>query len=391
MERIITLNIGSSSCRFQIFNRDLSLKGKGIIEKIGLPGSNIIYTEDGREDIREYKDITFEDLDKFLVDFINNNEVIVWENVILMVHRFVNGADVFTSDTIIDSEEKFEKLKSLVYLAPLHHPRTISAIEIMREKFPHIKQAVSFDTSFHSTIPKINYTYALPTELCEEHKIRKYGAHGQSHGFVTEEMVEHFGRPVNIINAHLGNGQSICVTKQSKSKNTSMGFTPMSGIPMGTRTGDIDPSIPLFLINEIKMDPKEVTEMLNGQSGYVGMSGVSSDMRVVTEAAKNGNERAQFTLDLSAKRIAETITMYLSEVPVVDAITFTGGIGENNPDFIRNIFKYLKAKEIEIKENINTDYNVNLISKVGSQIPVFIVPTNEELYMAKVGLRLLNK
>ncbi len=391
MKRIITFNIGSSSCKFQIFNQDLTLKGKGVIEKIGLPGTNLVFKdEDKDEALREAKDITFEELDDFLYDFIIDNEIILWENVILMVHRFVNGADVFGKDTLID-DEILAKLETLNYLAPIHHPTSISLIKKFRDKFPEIQQAVAFDTSFHSTIPEINYLYSIPYEMYEEHKIRKYGAHGQSHAYVTGQMEEHYGKRVNIINAHLGSGSSICVTNQSKSRNTSIGFTPLSGLPMGTRSGDVDPSIPLFMIKQLNMDPKEVIQTLNKKSGYLGVSGVSSDMREIYKAAKEGNERAILAREMAAKRIAETITMYLSEVPVVDALTFTGGIGENDFDFIKLIFTFLNAVKIEIKDKIEIDSNINRISKVGADLPVFIVPANEELQMATSALKLISQ
>jgi len=387
-KKIIIFNVGSSSCKFHFFSKELDLLGKGLIEKIGIPGTLIKFEDAKGNKIEELKDFKFESLDTELVEFLEEREILKFEDVYLMAHRVVNGGSVFTNNLIVDSDEIMDKLISLNHLAPLHNTFNNSLLKRMRDKYPKCVQVAVFDTAFHSTIPEINYTYAIPEKFKVENQIRKYGAHGSSHGYITEIMEEHLGKKVNIINAHLGNGSSLCVTNQSKSINTSMGFTPLDGLMMGTRSGAIDPSVVLTMIQNLGLSAEEVNTILNKKSGFLGVSGVSSDMREVGKAADSGNERAKFALDLYAKRVSDYISMYLSEVDSIDAITFTGGIGENAKDFRVQILENIKQLNIKIDENATTKGKVSLISKSDSDIPVYVVPTNEELYMAKIAKRL---
>lgn len=389
-KKILTLNVGSSSCKYQIFTNDFEEIGRGLIEKIGIPGTTIRFSSKNLN-IKEKRNLVFTELDSFLIDFLTINKIVDFSKVYLMSHRVVNGGDVFKDNFLIENEEIIAKLESLNHLAPLHNPFNISMLKSMYQKLPNVKHVVIFDTSFHSTIPKENYLYALPYEFYEKYKIRKYGAHGSSHAYVTKTMEEYLQKKVNIINVHMGNGSSICVTKDSKSINTSMGFTPLAGVVMGTRTGDIDPSIPLYMINQLKIDPIETENILVKKSGLLGISKISSDMREIIKAEKQGNEHAILARNIGAKRVVDVIAAYLSEINYVDAITFTGGIGENDFSYIKLIFSKLKNYKISLIDNINNSQKVNLISKKDSQIKVYIVPTNEELYMAKVGKKLIEE
>lgn len=391
MKKIITFNVGSSSCKFQIFTENLDLLGKGLVDRIGLPGTNIEFKDSEGNKTEIDHDITFNELVPFLKNFFTENNIIDLEDVYLMSHRVVNGGEQFGKNLVIESEETIKQLEALNHLAPLHNPYNNSMLRSMFEQYPNAKQVVCFDTAFHSTIPEINYLYAIPYEFYEKEGIRKYGAHGSSHAYITETMEAHYNKPVNIINVHMGNGSSICVTENSKSINTSMGLTPLAGLVMGTRSGDIDPSIPLHMINSLGIDAKEVDRILTKESGLKGISGVSSDMRELIAAEEAGNKRAGLSREIAAKRVADFISSYLSEVKHVDAITLTGGIGENDHDFIKMIFDKLLVKNFKLKGSFNKDQDINKISEDDSEIEVFIVPTNEELYMAKEGKRLIGE
>ncbi len=392
MKNIIVFNVGSSSCKFQIFSSDLLLQGKGMIEKIGIKGTNITYKDKEENKIYEEKNINFDELDSYLINFLQENNVVNFDDIYLMVHRVVNGGDVFKDNILLNSIDDVRGVESLNHLAPLHNPFNCAMLRSMYERYPDSKQVVVFDTSFHSTMEPENFMYAIPYKYYEMHHIRKYGAHGSSHAYVTEMMEQVFNKKVNIINLHLGNGSSACVTKESLCVNTSMGLTPLAGLVMGTRSGDIDPSVVLYMINTLKMKGKEVEQVLLKESGLLGVSGVSSDMRDIMVSVEIGNKRASFARELAAKRIAQTVSSYLCEVDKVDAITLTGGIGENDFDFIRLIFDRLPNLNIELKNEFSKSELVNKISSEHSaSTPVYIVPTNEELYMARVGKRLIGE
>ncbi len=391
-KKIIILNVGSSSCKFQIFYQDFSLIGKALIDRIGLSGTNITYKPVNGNPIKKEQDLVFDDLVDFIVQFLTKEKVVDFNDVYLMVHRVVNGADVFKEDIIIDTNEKLEKLITLNPFAPLHNPYNNAVLKTFYQNYPHITQAVVFDTTFHSTIPELNYMYALPYELYEKHKLRRYGAHGSSHAFITNQMEKYLGKEkINIINLHLGNGASACLINDSKSLNTSMGFTPLAGLVMGTRTGDIDPAIAFHLINQLNMDPKEVDTIFNKKSGLLGIYGPSSDMRDIIKAQEEGNHRAALARALFSKRIADYLGMYFNEVPKIEAITFTGGIGENDFAIIRQIISFFHLKEIKLIEKFSNKEEINKISAEDSAIAIYIVPTNEELYMAQVGKKLLGE
>ncbi len=391
MKKIFTLNVGSSSCKFQIFTQDLEFLGGGLVDKIGIGGTIIKYKNAAGEESVLEEDLQFDQLSEKLIGFLQDNNIVDFNDVYLMSHRVVNAGEVYPNNFLVKGEEDIAGLEALNHMAPLHNPYNNAMLRSLYTKYPQASHVVVFDTAFHSTIPEENFLYGIPYEMYEQHKIRKYGAHGSSHAFITETMENHFGKPVNIINVHLGNGSSICVTKDSKSINTSMGFTPLAGLIMGTRSGDIDPSIIIYMQNTLGMTAEEVDKVLTKESGLKGISGVSSDMRELIAAEEAGNRRAGLSRELAAKRVADTISMYLSEVDHVDAITLTGGIGENDHDYIRMIFDRLRVLKLNLKESFSKDQDINQITEEGSDVNVYIVPTNEELFMAKVGKRLIGE
>ncbi len=388
MSNILVFNVGSSSCKFQVFTDELEFIGKGQIEKVGIEGTNAFYKDVNGNELTDEQDITFDQLDQYVVDFINKNNITNLTNVSLVAHRVVNGGDVYQEDILINSISDIDRLEEINHLAPLHNPFNCMMLRSLFDKLPNAKHVVVFDTSFHSTIKEENFVYPIPYKYYEFKKIRKYGAHGSSHAYITEVMKKHLNKEVNIINLHLGNGASACAIKESKSVNTSMGLTPLAGLMMGTRCGDIDPSVVLYMINTLNIEPKEVERILLKESGLLGVSGVSSDMREVSVSIDLGIERAALARKMAAKRVAQTTSSYLCELDSLDAITFTGGIGENDIEFIRMVANYLPNLDIKLKDEIENEEELNLITTDDSKVKVYIVRTNEELYMATVGKRL---
>ena len=389
MNKIITFNVGSSSCKFQIFRENLELIGKGLIERIGIDGTNITYKDEKKEKIKESKNIEFSELTEYLEGFLVKNDVVEFKDVSLMVHRVVNGGDVLKEDIIV-TDEILKKLKSVNSLVPLHNPYNTATIEKLYMNYPKTKHVAVFDTTFHATMPKRNFLYALPQEFYTKYKIRRYGAHGSSHGFIAEQLKIYLKKDnVNLISVHLGNGASICAIKDGKSINTTMGFTPLAGLIMGTRTGDIDASIVFHLVNQEGMDLKELETIFNKKSGLLGISEKSSDMRDIIELCNEGDENSILARDMFAERIVNYILSYYNELVNVDGIVFTGGIGENDLGMIRIIEKKLNLINVTLKNNIINVDEVNLISTSDSNVDVYIIPTNEELYMAKIGKKLI--
>ncbi|NOQ50513.1 MAG: acetate/propionate family kinase [Mycoplasmataceae bacterium] len=409
MKKIIIFNVGSSSCKFQIFTSDLKLLGKGQVERIGIAKTKTIYKKELliikgipgtiNQDIEhpinriviEEKDINFHQLPNYIIDFLEKNNLVKLEDVYLMVHRVVNGGDIFKNDILVN-DIILDELKKTCSLAPLHNPFNISTLESFYNKCPQAQQAVVFDTTFHSTITQLKHLYTIPLSFYQNEKIRKYGAHGSSHHFITNQLQTHLNKDsVNLINIHLGNGASICVIEDGKSFDTSMGFTPLAGLMMGTRTGDIDPSIIFHLINQLKIDPKEVEHIFIKKSGLLGISELSSDMRDIISAIEKGNEKAYLARQVFIDKIVNYLVMYLNQLPHYDGIVFTGGIGENDHNLIREVINNIRIKHLVVKGTFTNHNEINLISDESSEIPIFIIPTNEELYMAKIGKKLIGE
>lgn len=390
MRKILVLNVGSSSCKFQLFSEDLTLLGKGLIDKIGINGTNLFYKDIKGNVIKKEENFEHKVLAEKLKDFINENNICDFKDVYLMAHRIVMGGELFKENILVEDKETIKKIISLTPLAPLHQPYNASLLEDFFIKYNHIKYAAIFDTTFHTTMPEENYLFSVPFELYEKHQIRRYGAHGTSHEYILKQVKNIFKKEnVTFINLHLGNGASVCLIENSKSKNTSMGLTPLGGLMMGTRTGDLDPSIAFYLINQKNYSPKEVENIFIKKSGLLGIYEKSSDMRDVLKGIEQNDKKAILARKMFVARIRNYLAMYLNEVKEVDAITFTAGIGENDHKLIKEIFDKFYLKKIILKEKIDSPKDINLVSKEESEIKIYIIKTNEELSMAKIAKNLL--
>ena len=302
-------------------------------------------------------------------------------------HRVVAGGEIFSESALID-DEVIEQITSLIELAPLHNPANLTGIKAFKNVLPDITSVAVFDTSFHQTMPAVNYMYSLPYEYYEKYDARKYGAHGTSHQFVSERAAEMLGKPLEelkIITLHLGNGASITAVENGVSIDTSMGFTPLAGVTMGTRTGDIDASLIPYLMEKLDLtDVQEMIDIFNHQSGLKGISGVSSDMRDLEAAEKEGNERAELALRIFEDRVRNYVGQYIVKMEGVDALVFTAGIGENAPATRANIIKNLEFMGIKLdEEKNNVRGEERVISTDDSTAKILLIPTDEEVMIAR--------
>lgn len=396
MVKVMAVNAGSSSLKFQLINMPSEeVITSGLVERIGQEVGNFVIKVNG-EKIQTQTPIPDHQVavDLLLNALVDHHIVESLEEIDAVGHRVVHGGEDFDDSVVVD-EEAVKKVADLSELAPLHNPANIIGYKAFKEALPdHVGHVFVFDTAFHQTLDKERYLYPLPLEYYTDLKVRKYGAHGTSHKYVSQQAIEMLGNPKEsrIIVCHLGNGASISAVQDGKCIDTSMGFTPLAGVMMGTRSGDVDPSVIDYLIEEVGLDMKEVIKMLNKESGLLGVSGVSSDFRDVQEAAANGNERAQLALDIFFRRVIAYIGRYFIALGGVDAICFTAGIGENS-FFARKEICNLLAEALGIE--IDDDANVNgkgdrLISTPNSKVKVYVIPTNEELVIARDTKRLLN-
>jgi len=398
--KILVLNCGSSSIKYQLIDMpSQDVLAKGLIEKIGLKDSLIIHKRcDGKETCveGEIPDHTL-GISKLLEILMSAEygSIKNYDEIFAVGHRVVHGGEKFSSSILL-TDEVIKVVEDLIDLAPLHNPANLKGIYAIQKILPNVKQVGVFDTAFHQTLPKYAFLYALPYEYYEKYHVRKFGFHGTSHKYVSKRAAEIDGRDyskLKIITCHLGNGASIAAVKNGLSVETSMGFTPVEGLFMGTRTGDLDLGAILYIMEKEKMDIKEVNNMINKKSGMLGISGVSSDMRDLLASAKDGNERAQVALQMYAYQVKKYIGAYAAVMNGVDIIVFTGGIGENDCITRFNImqgFDYLgvkmdeeKCKTIRSKEEY--------ISTPDSKVKVMIVPTNEELVIAQDTLEIVTK
>ena len=395
--KVLVINCGSSSLKYQVIDSETEhVLAKGLCERIGIDGV-LTYQPAGQDKIKYEAAMpahrqAVELVLKQLTD-PENGVLKSIDEIDAVGHRMVHGGEKFACSTLL-TEEVLKTVESCNDLAPLHNPPTLVGVAACKELLPTTPMVGVFDTAFHQTLEPKSYIYPIPYKYYVENKVRKYGAHGTSHFYVSSRCREMMGNPEHsrIIVAHLGAGGSLTAVKDGKSINTSMGFTPLAGIMMGTRSGDVDPSVIDYLIEEVGLDMKEVIKMLNKESGLLGVSGVSSDFRDVQEAAANGNERAQLALDIFFRRVIAYIGRYFIALGGVDAICFTAGIGENS-FFARKEICNLLAEALGIE--IDDDANVNgkgdrLISTPNSKVKVYVIPTNEELVIARDTKRLLN-
>lgn len=385
--KIISVNAGSSSLKFKLFEMPSKhVLCEGVYERIGQPVGLVKFTIESvtKEEIAlSDHNVAVNDLLSRLID---QKVVASLDEISGVGHRVVHGGEAFASSVVI-SDEVIEAIEQVSDLAPLHNPANLIGIKAFQQALPHATQVAVFDTAFHQTMPEEAYMYATPYEWYENYKVRKYGFHGTSHLYVSRRAAELLGKQpeeVNVVVAHIGNGASICAVKQGKSVETTMGLTPLAGIPMGTRSGNIDPAIIPFMMEKTSSTVTEVVDQLNKASGLLGVSGISSDNRDVEKAGAEGSNRAKLVMDLQGKAIADIIAQYVVYMGGADAICFTAGLGENAPrlrDDVANRLSYLGIK-LDADKNLLRGEEV-LVSTKDSSIAVYVIPTNEELVIAE--------
>lgn len=398
--KVLVINCGSSSLKYQLIDMvNEEALAQGLVERIGIEGSVLTQKVEGKdkyivkEEMKDHKDAIRLVLEA-LVDG-NNGVIKSMDEISAVGHRVVHGGEKYKESVVINDEVK-ANIEECFKLAPLHNPANMIGIKACEELMPNTPMVAVFDTAFHGTMPEDAYLYALPYELYEKDGIRKYGFHGTSHKYVSQTCAEVMGRDIKdlkIITCHLGNGASLCAVKNGVSVDTSMGFTPLEGVAMGTRCGNIDPAIVTFLMKEEGLSVDEVNDLLNKKSGVLGISGISSDFRDIEDAAFNkGNRRAQLALRIFEYKIRTTIGTYAAAMGGVDAIVFTAGVGENGPETREKCLEGLEFLGVEIdKEANNVRGKIREISKAGCNVKAFVIPTNEELVIARDTLELIKK
>ncbi len=399
MKKVLVINTGSSSLKYQLIDmKDEMVLAKGLCDRIGIDNSFIKHTKTGSETVVIDIDMpSHKAAIKEVVKALTDEKIGVISNmseISAVGHRVVHGGEKFHESVIID-ENVMKAIKDCVELAPLHNPPNIIGIEACQHIMPNTKMVAVFDTAFHQSLPQYAYMYALPYEIYEKHGVRKYGFHGTSHKYVSERAAAMLGKPVQklkLISCHLGNGASICAVKYGKSVETSMGFTPLDGLAMGTRCGTVDPAVVKFLMENEKMNPKEIDEYLNKKSGVLGISGVSSDFRDIDAAVEEGNKRAQLAIDIFCYRVKKCIGEYAAVMNGVDAIIFTAGIGENNAIVRKNVTDDMESFGIMIDSQKNTIRGKEMdISTTDARVRTLVIPTNEELAIARETMKLTAK
>ena len=397
--KILVINCGSSSVKYQLIDMsNEDLLAQGLVERIGIEGSILTQKVTGRDKyivevpMKDHKDAIKHALNA-LVDK-TNGVIKNMDEISAVGHRVVHGGEKY-SESVLVNDEVMDYLEECVKLAPLHNGPNIIGIEACKALMPNVPMAVVFDTAFHGTMPKRAYLYPLPYELYEKHGIRKYGFHGTSHKYVSQKVAQVMGKnieDINIISCHIGNGASITAIKGGKSIDTSMGFTPLDGVAMGTRSGSIDPAIIVYLVKELGYTIDEVSDILNKKSGVLGITSISSDLRDIKAAAyKEGNEIAKLALDIFSYKIKTQIGAYAAALGGVDVIVFTAGIGENSFETRIDILEGLEYMGVHLdKERNKVMGEIALISTDDSKVKVYVIPTNEELMIAKETVDLLH-
>ena len=397
--KVLVLNCGSSSLKYQLIDMETeNVLAKGLCERIGIEGSRLKHQPTGKDavifdDYQENHSVSV----RMVLDALTNPEhgvVKSMSEINAVGHRVVHGGEYFAGSVIITDEVK-EALEKCCDLAPLHNPANLIGIAACEEIMPGVPQVGVFDTAFHQTMPERAYLYALPYEYYEKYKVRRYGFHGTSHRFVSEEVCKMMDRPYDqtkVITCHLGNGGSVCAVRNGKSIDTTMGFTPLEGLVMGTRAGDVDVAAVTYLMKKEGLSADEMDNILNKKSGVLGLSGVSSDFRDIEEAAEAGNDRAETALDVFAYKVAKRIGAYAAAMNGVDAIVFTAGLGENSATTRSAICNYLGWMGVHIDSYNNSLRGKAIeISATDSRVRVYVIPTNEELVIARDTKELLDK
>ena len=396
--KILVINAGSSSLKYQLINNETEeVLAKGTVERIGIKGGKLTHKAGGKEFVieKEIKDHT-QAIQLVLNELIDGEAGVIksMDEIDAVGHRVVASGEAFKKTTLV-TDEVMKTMDEIAELAPLHNPAAILGVNACRAVMPDKKMALVFDTSFHATMPDYTYLYAIDYDDYKTYQVRKYGAHGTSHKYVSQAAAEYLGKKpeeLKIITCHLGNGSSISAVDGGKCIDTSMGFTPLAGVPMGTRSGDIDAAAVEFLCRKKGMNIHDGLTYLNKKCGMLGVSGVSSDYRDLTAAAKEGNYRAQLALNMFSYACKKYVGSYMAALGGLDVIVFTAGVGENTPHIRASILKDMEFFGIEIdeaKNNYKNDGAIHEISKDGSRVKVLVIPTNEELVIARETAALL--
>ncbi len=386
MQKILVLNSGSSSLKYQLFDVDgdiYKVVAKGLAERIGIDGSkvSIKYADGNKKEVvsplPSHNEALQEVFGLLLAGAIND-----LSEIAAVGHRVVHGGEIFKESVVID-DNAIKTIEGLSSLAPLHNPAAVLGLRAVEKALPNVKQVAVFDTAFHQTMPKEAFLYGLPLEQYTRHQIRRYGMHGTSHRYIAQEVAKIIGKESKVVVCHLGNGASLSAIKDGKCVDTSMGFTPLAGIIMGTRSGDIDPYIPLHIMKEQDLSVEEVNSLLNKQSGMLGLTGFS-DMRDVEAAYLNGDERAVVGMNTYVYTIVKFIGSYIAALGGIDAIVFTAGIGENSPIIRKLVLDRLSYLGIKVDDEANGRRgNIEEISTKDSKVKAFVIPTDEELMIAQ--------
>ena len=394
---ILVINCGSSSLKYQLINSDSeAVLAKGLCERIGIDGSVLTHTPAGKDKVRIETPMPNHTVAvQLVIDALTNAEhgvIKSLDEIGAVGHRVVHGGEKFASSVVI-TDEVMKAIEECNDLAPLHNPANLIGINSCKEIMPNVPMVAVFDTAFHQTMPEKAYLYGLPYEYYEKYKVRRYGFHGTSHDYVSNRAAQLLGKKredLKVIVCHLGNGASVSAVDHGKCVDTSMGLTPLEGLIMGTRSGDMDPAICDFICQKEGLTSAEMNTVLNKKSGVLGMSGVSSDFRDVEAAANEGNHQAAAALDAFYYRVAKYIGAYTAAMNGVDVVAFTAGVGENNIGGRVEICKYLGylGPEIDLDKN-NVRGEERIISKDGSKVTLMAIPTNEELAIARQTLELV--
>jgi len=387
--KILVMNCGSSSLKYQLIDmNNESVMAKGLCERIGIDGSKIKHEGSGVFETEKPMPTHTEAIQLVIEALLDANHGVIKsiDEVNAVGHRVVHGGENFSTSVIINDEVK-AAIKECADLAPLHNPANITGIDVCEKLLPGKPQVAVFDTAFHQTMPEKAYLYALPYEYYEKYKVRRYGFHGTSHKYVSDRAASILGKKIEdlkMVTCHMGNGASVAAVKGGKVVDTSMGLTPLEGLAMGTRSGDIDPAIMQFVMGKEGLSIKEMENVLNKSSGVLGISGVSSDFRDIEGAAGKGNKRAQAALDVYYYRVAKYVGSFAAAMNGIDAVVFTAGLGENSAVARKEICSYLTYLGLEIDNEKNNVRGVEVnFAKEGSKVAALLIPTNEELVIAR--------
>lgn len=398
--KLLVINAGSSSLKYQLYDMtDESVLAKGLVERIGMDSSILTHKPTGKQEVTEVSEILEHTtaIRKVLgmLTHAEHGVISSIEEIQAVGHRVVHGGEYFKASALVDEQAKIE-IRRLFDLAPLHNPASMMGINAAEANMPNVPQVVVFDTAFHQTMPEKSYLYAIPRVLYNKYKVRRYGAHGTSHEYVSKVAAEYLNRPIEdlkIITCHIGNGASITAVQGGESMDTSMGMTPLEGLMMGTRSGDLDPAIVPYVINKEELTVNEVNSMLNKHSGLLAISGISSDMREITEGMEKGEPNATLAFEMYEYRLRKYIGSYAAAMNGVDVIVFTAGVGENSVVLRQRVLEQLTYLGVELDEELNKirSGEPRRISTPQSKVEVLVIPTNEELVIARDTHRIVQE